>query len=79
MSRFQDIITIGFDKHDQADFRISMAIASLDRSKINELCAMMPWAIKEALSLWLQHGPQSKEAGDALSLHEVSTNKGGSE
>jgi hypothetical protein len=76
MSQFQDIITIGFDKYDQADFRISMAIASLDSSKINELCAMMPWAIKEALSLWLHHGPQSKEAGDALSSHEVSTNKG---
>jgi len=58
---FREIVTIGFDKNGEADFRINMSISELDRPKMDELCRMMPWALKEALSLWLDHGPPSKE------------------
>jgi hypothetical protein len=61
MSEFRPIISIGFDKNNEADFRVNMSIAEVDRPKMEELTRMMPWAIKEALSLWLDHGPQSKE------------------
>lgn len=61
MSEFRTIVSIGFDKNGEADFRVSMAIAEVDRPKMEELTRMMPWAIKEALSLWLDHGPPSKE------------------
>jgi hypothetical protein len=61
MSEFRAIVSIGFDKNGEADFRVSMAIAEVDRPKMEELTRMMPWAIKEALSLWLDHGPPSKE------------------
>lgn len=58
---FREIISLGFDKDGDADFRINMSIADVDRADMEELCRMMPWAIKEALSLWLDHGPPSKE------------------
>lgn len=61
MSQFRDIITIGFDKNGEVDFRISMAIAELDRPKMDEICRMIPWSIKEALTIWLTHGPVSRE------------------
>jgi len=62
MSDFRTIVSVGFDKNGEADFRVSMSIAEVDRPDMEELCRMMPWAIKEALSLWLDHGPPSKES-----------------
>lgn len=65
---FRPIITIGFDKNGEADFRVNMSIAEVDRADMEELTRMIPWAIKEALSLWLDHGPPSKEQQAASAL-----------
>lgn len=62
INKFRAMLTIGFDKNGEADFRASMAIASLDRPMLDELCRMTPWAIKEALEIWLRHGPHVEEA-----------------
>lgn len=70
-SSFREIVSIGIDKNGEADFRVSMSIAELDRAKMNELCLMMPWAIKEALSLWLDHGPPSKETAQSAASEPI--------
>ena len=62
MSQFQEYITIGIDEKDgSADYRICMAIASLDHDQMNELRRMIPLAIAAAENLWRDHGPPSKE------------------
>ena len=63
MSQFQEVITIGFDKNGEADFRICMVIASFDYDQMNQLRRMIPLAIAEAENLWRDHGPPSKEMG----------------
>jgi len=63
IGKFKPVVSIGFDKNGEADFRVNMGIAELDRPKMDELVRMMPWTIKEALQLWLDHGPPSKETG----------------
>lgn len=68
MSEFRPIISLGFDKNGEIDFRINMSIAELDRPTMNELTRMIPWTIKEALSLWLDHGPPSKEKQAAVAV-----------
>lgn len=67
IGKFKPIVSVGFDKNGEADFRVNMSIAELDRPKMDELVRMMPWGIKEALSLWLAHGPPSKEMAQAKS------------
>lgn len=69
MSNFRDMVSIGFDKNGECDFRVGMAIADLDRKQMDELCRLMPWAIKEALGIWLAHGPPSKEKAQAKSAN----------
>jgi hypothetical protein len=61
IGKFKPIISIGFDKNGEADFRARMAVASLDQTQMDALCRMMPWGIKTALELWLNYGPSSKE------------------
>lgn len=61
IGKFKALISIGFDKNGEVDFRVNMGVAGLNRPDMDDLCRMMPWAIKEALSLWLEHGPPSKE------------------
>lgn len=58
---FLPVVSLGTDKNGEIDFRINMSIAEYDRARMDALCRMMPWAIKEALTLWLDHGPPSKE------------------
>lgn len=62
IGKFKPIVSMGLDKNGEVDFRINiMSIAELERPKMDELCRMMTWAIKDALQLWLDHGPPSKE------------------
>lgn len=58
---FNDLISIGFDKNGEADFRINMGLAGIERPKMDELCRLIPWAIKEAMTIWLEHGPPSRD------------------
>lgn len=69
IGKFKPILSIGLDKNGEADFRASLSVAELDRAKMDELCRMMPWALKEALQLWLDHGPPSKELAQAAKSH----------
>jgi hypothetical protein len=57
----RDIIRIGFDKNGEATYMIKWDIADISESKMDELCLQIPWALKEALCMWLEHGPSSKE------------------
>jgi hypothetical protein len=61
IGKFKPLVSLGFDKNGEADFRVNMSISELERPKMDELTRMIPWAIKEALSLWLEHGPPSKD------------------
>lgn len=48
----ENLITIGFDKHGEADFGINCSISDLSLSKLNELRQMIPVAIYIAEDMW---------------------------
>ncbi len=52
MSHFDDIITVGFDKNGEADFRIKATIADLSLERMTELRSMIPVAIGSAEDMW---------------------------
>lgn len=70
IGKFQPIVSLGIDKNGEIDFRVNLGIADFDRDRMDELCRMMPWAIKEALTLWLQHGPPSKENAQSTNSND---------
>lgn len=61
IGQFQPVITIGFDKNGEADFRISMSIAELSYDQMNDFRRIIPPAIAQSERLWFDHGPMSKD------------------
>jgi len=52
MSKFNDLITIGFDKNGEANFEVRATIGHLDLERMNQLRAMIPVAISTAEEIW---------------------------
>lgn len=48
MDSFKPIISVGFDKNGEADFRVSIGLLELPVERMNKLRAMIPVAIGQA-------------------------------
>lgn len=68
MSHFNDIITIGFNKNGEADFRVSATIAELSVDRMNDLRSMITVAIGTAEDMWRRE----QESQDAATAKELS-------
>jgi len=55
-----ELLSIGFDKNHEPDFRASMQIAEMSLDDMQKLRAMIPVAIAQLELLWRDHGPNSK-------------------
>ncbi len=63
MSEFDDIITVGFDKNGEADFKIAATISDLSLEQMTELRAMIPVAIGIAEDMWRRNRSPHAKAG----------------
>ncbi len=50
----EDLITIGFDRNGEANFKISATIGDLNFDKMQDLRAMIPVAIAQAENMWIR-------------------------
>ncbi len=63
MSQFDDILTVGFDKNGQADFRIKATIADLSLERMTELRSMITVAIGSAEDMWRRNQTPHAKVG----------------
>ncbi len=66
MSQFDDIITIGFDKNGEADFKVKATIADLSLEDMKELRAMIPVAIGTAEDIWRRNRSHNDAKAGAI-------------
>jgi hypothetical protein len=63
MTQFDEIITVGFDKNGEADFRIKGTIIDLSLERMNELRSMIPVAIGSAEDMWRRNRSHHAKSG----------------
>lgn len=65
IGKFTPLLSVGFDKNGDADFRVSSRLFELTFEKMNLLRQMIPVGIAETERMWINHGPPSKEMAQA--------------
>ena len=59
--RFHDILTVGFDKNGEADFRVRGSICDLDLERMNRLRAMVAVGIGTMEDMWRRERQHSSQ------------------
>lgn len=53
MHSFHSLLSIGFDKNGEVDFRVEIqGISNLSKEKMREFVEMIPWAVAAALETY---------------------------